>query len=279
MVKNLTYFISIFVLNSCISAYVSHSMMFEPQTEYDFDSLWVSMVYKDREQRTDILYRNVSADSPTVVIFHGAGETHRSYSNKTLIDYYVDNGINVAIPEYAQYGLSRGSLNIDSVTKCISESLIKLNIIKEISNNDNKKVIFDGFSVGSVIAVKLSRNIRCDILVLRSMLPQIKELTRFNKKQKISWIIRPLVKISIDPTLSLNECSLLSSIDSDVIIHHGNFDKTSSCKDVINLYENCFNAASSKRLFVSKSSHNGLLNSPDLDSVQNYLSKKIFEKK
>ncbi|MFW9819586.1 MAG: alpha/beta hydrolase [Candidatus Thorarchaeota archaeon] len=100
---------------------------------------------------TGYFYLN-DKDLPTILLFHGNGELASGYYS--LVDFFFDCGVNLAVVDYRGYGSSSG--------RPIYSSLISdaLPIYKELSNwivrnNINNSIFILGRSIGSVPASEI----------------------------------------------------------------------------------------------------------------------------
>jgi pimeloyl-ACP methyl ester carboxylesterase len=90
-------------------------------------------------------YRGIGADVPTIIHFHGNGETVADY----LGDFekkFVALGANLLLAEYRGYGLSTGA-------PALAAMLADVELIVKASGVEPERIVFFGRSLGSLYAV------------------------------------------------------------------------------------------------------------------------------
>lgn len=90
-------------------------------------------------------YRHISDDLPTIIHFHGNGETVADYLDD-FEDRITDLGANLLLAEYRGYGMSDGEPGLAAM-------LDDVRLITEASGVPPEKIIFFGRSLGSLYAV------------------------------------------------------------------------------------------------------------------------------
>ncbi len=90
-------------------------------------------------------YRHISDDLPTIIHFHGNGETVADYLGD-FEDRITDLGANLLLAEYRGYGMSDGEPGLAAM-------LDDVRLITEASGVPPEKIIFFGRSLGSLYAV------------------------------------------------------------------------------------------------------------------------------
>lgn len=90
-------------------------------------------------------YRHISDDLPTIIHFHGNGETVADYLGD-FEDRITDLGANLLLAEYRSYGMSDGEPGLAAM-------LDDVRLITEASGVPPEKIIFFGRSLGSLYAV------------------------------------------------------------------------------------------------------------------------------
>lgn len=90
-------------------------------------------------------YRRISADAPTIIHFHGNGETVADYVGE-FEERIAAMGANLLLADYRGYGMSSG-------VPALSAMLADVELIVRSSGVDPARVIFFGRSLGSLYAV------------------------------------------------------------------------------------------------------------------------------
>lgn len=90
-------------------------------------------------------YRRISADAPTVIHFHGNGETVADYVGE-FEERIAALGANLLLADYRGYGLSTG-------TPALAAMLNDVALVVEAAGVDPAQLIFFGRSLGSLYAV------------------------------------------------------------------------------------------------------------------------------
>lgn len=90
-------------------------------------------------------YRHISDDLPTIIHFHGNGETVADYLGD-FEDRIIGLGANLLLAEYRGYGMSDGEPGLVAM-------LDDVRLITEASGVPPEKIIFFGRSLGSLYAV------------------------------------------------------------------------------------------------------------------------------
>lgn len=90
-------------------------------------------------------YRHISDDLPTIIHFHGNGETVADYLGD-FEDRITGLGANLLLAEYRGYGMSDGEPGLAAM-------LDDVRLITEASGVPPEKIIFFGRSLGSLYAV------------------------------------------------------------------------------------------------------------------------------
>lgn len=89
-------------------------------------------------------YRRISADAPTIIHFHGNGETVADYVG-AFEERIAALGVNLLLAEYRGYGMSSG---VPALVAMLSD----VELIVRASGVDPKRIIFFGRSLGSLYA-------------------------------------------------------------------------------------------------------------------------------
>jgi pimeloyl-ACP methyl ester carboxylesterase len=89
-------------------------------------------------------YRRVGADAPTVIHFHGNGETVADYVGG-FEERIAGMGVNLLLAEYRGYGMSSGA-------PALAGMLADVELVVEASGADPARIVFFGRSLGSLYA-------------------------------------------------------------------------------------------------------------------------------
>ncbi len=90
-------------------------------------------------------YRRIDADAPTIVHFHGNGETVADYVG-VFEERIAALGANLLLAEYRGYGMSSGE-------PALAAMLADVALIVTASGADPERIVFFGRSLGSLYAV------------------------------------------------------------------------------------------------------------------------------
>ncbi len=90
-------------------------------------------------------YRQIGADAPTIIHFHGNGETVADYVGD-FEERIASLGANLLLAEYRGYGMSSGE-------PALAAMLADVSLIVEASGVDPGRIVFFGRSLGSLYAV------------------------------------------------------------------------------------------------------------------------------
>ncbi len=90
-------------------------------------------------------YRKISSGAPTIIHFHGNGETVADYVGE-FEEKIISLGANLLLAEYRGYGMSSGTPALVSMLADVAK-------IVTASEVDPKTIIFFGRSLGSIYAV------------------------------------------------------------------------------------------------------------------------------
>jgi len=89
-------------------------------------------------------YRRVSADGPTMIHFHGNGETVADYVSQ-FEERIAAMGVNLLLAEYRGYGMSSG-------TPALVAMLADVELVVRASGVEPERIVFFGRSLGSLYA-------------------------------------------------------------------------------------------------------------------------------
>jgi len=89
-------------------------------------------------------YRRISADAPTIIHFHGNGETVADYVGM-FEEWIAALGANLLLAEYRGYGMSSG-------VPALVAMLADVELMVKASGVDSQRIIFFGRSLGSLYA-------------------------------------------------------------------------------------------------------------------------------
>lgn len=103
------------------------------------------------------------AKAPTVVFFHGNGETVND--GEGLIRTYLASGFNAYLPEYRGFGLAAGHPNERNI---VSDMVRLYDELLKRPEVDAERIIFHGRSIGGAVAVQVAAHRECSALILQS---------------------------------------------------------------------------------------------------------------
>ncbi len=228
---------------------IAYSPYFQPDTSGD-SAITENIIFieVDKDVKIGCGFWPVNKKSPSILYFHGNGETVGDYSYSA--DFYNKNGINLFVADYRGYGVSNGK---PTVTNMISDShkIFKSfqSILKEKSFRPS--LFLMGRSLGSIPAVEIAYHYQDR---LRGLI--IDSGTLYNFRQLWSYLESTESKIQ-SGSIFQNRAKM-KSIEIPTCIIHGDNDQIIPAEEAIDLYKN--SAALEKDIhIISGAGHNDLL--------------------
>jgi len=173
-------------------------------------------------------YRHISDDLPTIIHFHGNGETVADYLGD-FEDRITDLGANLLLAEYRGYGMSDGEPGLAAM-------LDDVRLITEASGVPPEKIIFFGRSLGSLYAVHgVSLYPQAAGLILESGLAE--PLERILVRIEPHHVGANMDSLKEAVARHLNQKRKIASFRGRLLILHTQNDDLVSVSHAENLYE------------------------------------------
>ncbi|MEE8419688.1 MAG: alpha/beta fold hydrolase [Dehalococcoidales bacterium] len=191
-----------------------------------------------------------SRESPSILYFHGNGETVAGYS--FIAPFYTERGINLCVVDYRGYGSSGGK---PTVTNMLADAHIVLNRFKTKTARDgyNDKLFVMGRSLGSLPALELAFHHQDEISGLI-----IESGTANNFSQMWSNLGLNQKEPALDEqSLFLNKVKI-RQVRIPTLIIHGENDELIPVREGQELYKNSA-APQKKILIIPGAGHNDIM--------------------
>lgn len=173
-------------------------------------------------------YRHISNDLPTIIHFHGNGETVAEYLDD-FVDRITGMGANLLLAEYRGYGMSDREPGLAAM-------LDDVRLITEASGVPPEKIIFFGRSLGSLYAVHgLSLYPQAAGLIVESGLAE--PLERILVRVEPQHVGATMDSLKEAVARHLNQKLKIASFRGRVLILHTQNDDLVSVSHAENLYE------------------------------------------
>ncbi len=197
-----------------------------------------------------------SKGSPTILYFHGNGETVAVH--EWIAPYYTERGINIFVAEYRGYGLSDGKPTISNM---IGDAHVIFEKFREIIGKEGfaESYFAMGRSLGSIPAVELAFHYQDTIngLIVESG-------TANNFRRMWAYLTSDAEKTILDEESTFLNKVKVRHIRKPTLIIHGGDDEIIPVSEGKELYGN--SAAGDKRiLIIPGAGHNDILTAqPDM---------------
>ncbi|BEH08933.1 alpha/beta hydrolase [Geobacter sulfurreducens subsp. ethanolicus] len=173
-------------------------------------------------------YRHISDDLPTIIHFHGNGETVADYLGD-FEDRIAGLGANLLLAEYRGYGMSDGEPGLAAM-------LDDVRLITEASGVPPEKIIFFGRSLGSLYAVHgVSLYPKAAGLIVESGLAE--PLERILVRIEPHHVGATMDSLKESVARHLNQKRKIASFRGRLLILHTQNDDLVSVSHAENLYE------------------------------------------
>ncbi len=194
-------------------------------------------------------------EDPTVLYFHGNGETAAGYD--WIAPLYNQRGINLFVTDYRGYGSSNGKPTIDNM---IGDAHTIFKGFKEIIGNKGFKnsLFVMGRSLGSIPAIELASNYQDEMRGL------IIESGSANNFRRLWDYLRTESKAILSEESPFLNKVKIRQVHKPTLIIHGEFDQIIPVTEGEELYQN--SGAEDKRiLIIPGADHNDIMMvKPDL---------------
>ncbi|NTV49203.1 MAG: alpha/beta hydrolase [Geobacteraceae bacterium] len=173
-------------------------------------------------------YRHISNDLPTIIHFHGNGETVADYLGD-FEERIIGMGANLLLSEYRGYGMSDGEPGLATM-------LDDVRLVTETIGVPPEKIIFFGRSLGSLYAVHgTALYPQAAGLIVESGLAE--PLERILVRIEPHHVGATMDSLKEAVTLNLNQKQKISSFKGRVLILHTQNDDLVNVSHAENLYE------------------------------------------
>lgn len=210
----------------------------------------IHYIYVDREVRIGCGFWVKGKEYPTILYFHGNGETIGVYDDIALL--YNQIGINFFVADYRGYGLSNGK---PTITNLISDSLQIFKKFREIIEKEGFKrsIFLMGRSLGSLPALEIAFHHQDQISGL------ITESGTANNFRMLWQYLEPSEReILMDEKTSFLNKIKIRQVKKPTLIIHGQRDTIVSPSEGEELFENS-GAEEKEILRIANADHNTII--------------------
>lgn len=251
----LAFFLAVYVI-LCIGLYFyQEKIIFYPEKlpenykfKFDNDFEEVTIRTKDNKNLNAVLFK---AQNPKGVIFylHGNGGSVKDWG--AVAPLYQGMNYDTFILDYRGYGKSEDKISSkDQLFSDVDTAYREL--LKRYPEN---KIIILGYSVGTGLAAKLASMHNAGLLILQAPYYSMKD----EMNQKFSFLPKFLLKYNFET------CEYLKTVQSPVVIFHGDKDEVINYKASLKLKNNF---KKGDRLIVLKDQyHNGITDNLDYQNA------------
>ncbi|KAM0675260.1 hypothetical protein GVAV_001085 [Gurleya vavrai] len=163
----------------------------------------------------------IDKNTKCVVALHGTGSNRRDFVTSYRVDRFVAYNYILIVPEYRQFGDSKGIYDIKKVNYDVE------NACDYCLNKYNLQPILFGFSLGGSIALEYaqSKNFKNKIILLNSFKSTI-DILEIQKLWKIVIFIIPWLRNQVKNNFNYDNMKSITKIESkNILIMHGNADE------------------------------------------------------
>ncbi|MEM2934111.1 MAG: alpha/beta hydrolase [Methanocellales archaeon] len=205
-----------------------------------------------------------SRSSPTILYFHGNGETPGDYSE--IANFYNQRNINLFVASYRGYGLSTGS---PTITSLLRDSHSILREFKKIIEKEGfeKKLFLMGRSLGSIPAMELAYHHQMEfsgIIIESGLANNFRRWWRYLKPRDREFILNENGEF-------LNKVKA-RAIKIPALIIHGEYDSIIPYSEGKELYENLA-SKDKKLLIIPGADHNDLMTELYFKAIEEFIAK------
>lgn len=251
----LAFFLAVYVI-LCIGLYFyQEKIIFYPEKlpenykfKFDNDFEEVTIRTKDNKNLNAVLFK---AQNPKGVIFylHGNGGSVKDWG--AVVPLYQGMNYDTFILDYRGYGKSEDKISSKDQLFLDVDTAYK-ELLKRYPEN---KIIILGYSVGTGLAAKLASMHNAGLLILQAPYYSMKD----EMNQKFSFLPKFLLKYNFET------CEYLKTVQSPVVIFHGDKDEVINYKASLKLKNNF---KKGDRLIVLKDQyHNGITDNLDYQNA------------
>ncbi len=191
-----------------------------------------------------------SKEDPSVLYFHGNGETVASHD--WVAPFYNQRGINLFVADYRGYGSSNGKPTISNM---IGDAHTIFKGFKEVIEKEGFKRSFFlmGRSLGSMPALELAFNYQNEI---RGLIIESGAATNFRRLWNYLGVTEKEAILN-DKSLFLNKVKI-RQVHKPTLIIHGEYDEIISVEEGKELYQSS-GAKDKGILIIPKAGHNDVM--------------------
>ncbi len=260
LMKNIILFIFIVIFLSCSYEYHEQNLFFPPRG-YKLPSQYRNNIVhiKTRDNlQLEALYLKNKRAKVNLICFQGNGSIF-AYGLPFYEALRTRVPSNVFVVNYRGYGKNRGVPTIEGI---LEDARSSISYFTKHQNLENKPVYLFGFSLGGFVAANSIKETDAAGLILVSTFTNAEEMLSFTRKEKLSLVMRPFVRIKIGKeVLKLDNITPVKYFKKPLLIIHGEKDATiPSCMGK-KLYR--VSASSEKKLVLWEGAgHNEILSMP-----------------
>ncbi|MEM2924691.1 MAG: alpha/beta hydrolase [Methanocellales archaeon] len=205
-----------------------------------------------------------SKSSPTILYFHGNGETPGDYSE--IASFYNQRNINLFVASYRGYGISTG---FPTITTLLRDCHLIFQEFKKIIEKREfvKKIFLMGRSLGSIPAIELAYHYQLEfsgIIIESGLANNFRRWHRYLKPRDREFILNEQGEF-------LNKVKA-RAIKIPALVIHGECDSIIPCSEGKELYENLASKYK-KLLIISGADHNDIMNELYFNAIEEFIAK------
>lgn len=209
-------------LTAC-SVTVTEQMIVSPSTEIDRDNLSLlidqagyseSYIETPSGERLHSLALNQSTTQPTILVLHGnaLNLTHQPWFG--LLQSLAELPYNVLAIDYQGYGLSTGEASFSAMRADTASTLATL--------PDNSQIVVYGLSLGSVMALDISQDMRVQGVILEGAVTTESAMIEVFRQRNT---LGRFASVNVDERISFDNTQTVTTLDKPVLVIHGDNDQ------------------------------------------------------
>ncbi len=187
--------------------------------------------------------------NPTIILFHGNGETAVGYD--WLAPFYLDCDLNLLVTEYRGYGMSKGK---PTITNMLGDALVIFKFINEYLRNEGyvANLFIAGRSLGSIPVLEVACHYQAEV---NGLIIESGTANNFPRLWKPLGITEEEVSSGDDPFLNKVK---IRQIEVATLIIHGCHDMIIPVSEGKELYQNS-GAHDKEILLLAEAGHNDII--------------------
>jgi uncharacterized protein len=243
------FFIFFYIASAALLSIKQEKIIYQP-TEQNFSTCSGFMdAIKTQLGSTRVYQKDINKS--LVVFYHGNGGS--TCDRAQFANFAVDRNYSYIFPEYTGYSNDEGVASHEEIIKNVED------VVRYIEAESYKEVLLIGESIGTLFASYHASLLSPDKLLLISPLTNLTDVARSK-----FWFY-PVSLLTKDP---LDNIILLESFVGDIVIMHGDSDKTISPKIGKKLYSS-LKTPNKKFISIESKGHNDIFESPMAHEVLN----------